>query len=696
MPKQPDATQLVDLLRAQAEASGDRGYRFLHFGEQPDEALDYQALDLKARSIAARLEGINPGDRVLLLYPPCIEYIAAFFGCLYRGAIPVPVFPPDLSRFERTLPRLLAIALNAKPSVALTTENVLPLCTSMLSTLAGLEHLAWHATDGWDTSSADAWKAPTVKGSDIAFLQYTSGSTADPKGVMVTHANILDNERLIERTFAHHQGTKVVGWLPLYHDMGLIGNVLQPLYLGTDCVLMSPISFLKKPVRWLQAISEHRGTTSGGPNFAYELCIRKSTAEDRADLDLSSWEVAYNGAEPVRAETLERFVESFQGCGFRREAWLPCYGLAEATLLVSGCPAKEAPKHQAVSTDALTKHRVEAPTSEDDAQKVVAVGVPETTVLIVHPETLAPVSEGEVGEIWVQNGSVAQGYWENASATTQTFQATPSAGNVTGRFLRTGDFGFQQGGELYIAGRMKDVVILRGQNHHPQDLERIVEETDAVIRPSSGAAFAVPGDREDELALVFEVRKGTDPGTLEALATKVCTAIFDARQLVVGHIAFLEQGAIPKTSSGKIQRRACRQAFLDDGLEPLFQKHYTVDVTPEAYVAPRDELEEALVEIWEEVLDRPRIGVQDDFFALGGQSVTGMQVLNRLQEAFDLEFNVSDLFTSGRTIEALAELVEARLLEEASEEELAAIEAEMRAETAEASPAKPDAEQKQS
>ena len=332
----PPWASLVELGRARAASLGDQPlYTFLPDRPGEDESdLTFAGLDLRARAIAAALQRLGAGgQRALLLYPPGLEFVAAFFGCLYAGVVAVPAYPP---RSARTLPRLLEIARDARPAVALTTAELKTAIGGLATQVPDLSALRLVATNEVPLAEADAWSDPGASGSTMAFLQYTSGSTAAPKGVMVTHGNLLHNEEMIRQAFGQTADSVIVGWLPLYHDMGLIGNVMQPLYLGARCVLMSPIAFLQSPKRWLAAISHYRATTSGGPNFAYDLCVRKVTAADRADLDLASWDTAFNGAEPVRAETMERFAEAFGGCGFQAKAFFPCYGLAEATLFVSG------------------------------------------------------------------------------------------------------------------------------------------------------------------------------------------------------------------------------------------------------------------------------------------------------------------------------------------------------------------------
>ncbi|HSN87934.1 MAG TPA: fatty acyl-AMP ligase, partial [Thermoanaerobaculia bacterium] len=332
-----EPSTLVSLLRSRARLQPERtAYVFLQDGEAETARLTYGDLDERARAVAARLQqerGAEPGERALLLFPPGLEFLEAFFGCLYAGVVAVPSYPP---RPGREQPRLRSIVEDSRPRFALTTAGIAakaPVFSEAEPVFAGMR---WIVTEEVPSGLAGEWREPEISGETLAFLQYTSGSTADPKGVEVSHGNLLFIEDVIRRAFEQDEESVIVGWLPVYHDMGLIGNVLQPLYLGSTCVLMSPVAFLRRPRRWLEAISCYGGTTSGGPNFAYDLCVDRIPEAERAGLDLSSWRVAFNGAEPVRASTLERFAAAFAPYGFRREAFLPCYGLAEATLLVSG------------------------------------------------------------------------------------------------------------------------------------------------------------------------------------------------------------------------------------------------------------------------------------------------------------------------------------------------------------------------
>jgi acyl-CoA synthetase (AMP-forming)/AMP-acid ligase II len=574
---------LVALGRARAASHGDLPlYTFLpDRGPEEGAVLTYAGLDLRARAIAAVLMRLGAGgQRALLLYPPGLDFIAAFFGCLYAGVVAVPAYPP---RSARALPRLLEIARDARPAVALTTAELKTAIGGLAAQVPELGALRLVATDEVPPAEAEGWSDPRVTGETLAFLQYTSGSTAAPKGVMVSHGNLLHNEEMIRQAYGQTADSVIVGWLPLYHDMGLIGNVLQPLFLGARCVLFSPIAFLQSPKRWLAAISRYRATTSGGPNFAYDLCVRKIGEADRADLDLSTWDVAFNGAEPVRAETMERFAAAFAGCGFRPRAFFPCYGLAEATLFVAGAAGPRA--------IALDRARLEAgdakplPASDPASRTLISSGHAwlGQELAIVDPETMTPCADGKVGEIWVRGPSIAQGYWKRPEATAETFQGRLAgpAGVSTGRedagaapFLRTGDLGFLDGGDLFVTGRLKDLIIIRGRNLYPQDIELTVERSHAVLRPGCGAAFSVEVGTEERLVVVQELERTEGSAALpadavEEIAEAVRRAVAEEHEAQVQQLVLLRAGSIPKTSSGKIQRRACRAALLGGKLEVL-------------------------------------------------------------------------------------------------------------------------------
>ncbi len=556
----------VDLLRHRAEHQPhDAAFVYLVDGEDDALRVSYRELDQRVRSIAAWLQGHGlSGERALLLYPPGLDFIAAFFGCLYAGVTAVPVYPP---RRNRSLERIQAISDNAQAKVALTTASVRERVDAVIQDTPDLLKLSWLTTSGEEPAPPDDWRRPDISGHTLAFLQYTSGSTGTPKGVMLSHANLMHNSALICHAFEHRRSGTGVYWLPSYHDMGLIGGILQPVFVGRPNVMMSPMAFLQKPYRWLAAISKYRGTTSGGPNFAYDLCIRSVTPEQRQTLDLSCWEVAFNGAEPVRAETIERFSEYFAPCGFRREAFYPCYGLAEATLIVTGGFVAQPPVLRRFETESVSQGRPRVTHNGGHrVQTLVGCGtvLPDVEVAIVDPQTRRRLGECQVGEIWVRGPSVAQGYWQNPEATQETFGEVIADGGE-GPFMRTGDLGFVLDGELFVTGRIKEMMIVRGVNVYPHDVERTAQRADNRLRPNAGACFTVEEDGREKLVLIHEVERHVKQG-FDEIFQAVRRAVSREHELSLDAIVLIKLGSIPRTSSNKIQRFACRKAFLEGTL----------------------------------------------------------------------------------------------------------------------------------
>lgn len=563
---------LVDLLQNRAiQNYGQVGYSFLIDGETETVNLTYRQLEQRSRAIAAYLQSVCPqGEVALLLYQPGLEYITAFFGCLYAGVIAVPAYPP---RPNRSLERIQTIIRDSKAKIALTTKSIISSLEPCTSEAPELDNLGWLATDQIPENFAEKWLEPHINEDTLAFLQYTSGSTATPKGVMITHKNLLHNSGLIHQYFGHSPQSKAVIWLPPYHDMGLIGGILQPLYGGFPVILMSPLMFLQSPVRWLQAISQYQATTSGGPNFAYDLCVRKIKPEQIQTLDLSSWEVAFNGAEPISSKVLESFSNTFAVCGFRQKAFYPCYGMAEATLIISGGNKLSLPVETKVSAKALEKNQVVLVYPKEGTKTLVGCGqsLPDQQIQIVHPEKLTLCAEGEVGEIWVSGPSIARGYWHKPEETKQTFAAYLAKAPRKEPFMRTGDLGFLEAGELFVTGRLKDVIIINGRNHYPQDIEWTVEQSHHLIRPSCTASFSVEVEGEERLIVVAEVERNfrqflrgsqnLTPNSQE-LVKSIQRFVSRNHDLQIYQILLLKPGAIPKTSSGKVQRYACREGFL--------------------------------------------------------------------------------------------------------------------------------------
>jgi len=538
-------------------------YAWLNALEVETLCLTYAELDRRARCIGAQLVALGlSGKSVLLLYGSGLDFVVAFLGGIYGGAIVVPAYPP---RPNEGVERISRIAADCGAAAVLT-ETALAAPIGALAALdAALARLTVVATDALPPELAHKWVEPPLDASSIAFLQYTSGSTGTPKGVQISHGNILANQEMIRRGFGHSAQTVFVGWLPLHHDMGLVGNVLQPLYLGIPSVLMAPETFIQKPVRWLRAISRYRATTSGSPNFGYELCARKVTEDDLAHLDLASWQVAYNGAEPIRADTLDRFASRFARCGFQRRALYPCYGMAEATLFVTGGLSQAEPVTVHVDATALEVNRIERrEAGAPGIRTLVGCGRPwlSERLLIVDADTLLPLGSDQVGEIWISGPNVSRGYLNRPAVNCETFAAVLASGE--GPFLRTGDLGFLRDGELFVTGRVKDLIIIQGRNHYPQDIEQTVGAVHPAFRIGGTAAFLIEVDGVEQVAVVQEisarhlpaVQAGGDLARAEALRA-VHRGVADGHGITVHGCVFVPEGTLPKTSSGKIRRRAC-------------------------------------------------------------------------------------------------------------------------------------------
>ncbi|MBV9792056.1 MAG: AMP-binding protein, partial [Chloroflexi bacterium] len=659
---------IVELLRWRATQHPDQlAYTFLHDGTSGAMAHSYRELDRRARTIGAALQGLEAaGSRALLLYPPGLDYLAAFIGCLYAGVVAVPAYPPQLNR---PMPRLQAIAHDSQATIALTTTHILHNVESRLETAPELQRMRWFATDQLSDELADQWQRPDLAGDDLAFLQYTSGSTATPKGVMLSHRNLLSNLRLIQQGFGATSDSRGVIWLPPYHDMGLIGGILQPLYSGFPVTLMSPVHFLQRPIRWLQAISDTQASISGGPNFAYELCINKITPEQRERLDLSSWQVAFNGAEPIRAETIERFTAMFAPCGFRREAFYPCYGLAEATLLVSGGAHHAAPIVRTFEAAQLAQNQVVPATgaAQEEERSLVSCGqqlAVSQTIAIVDPATHARCQPDQVGEIWVSGPSIARGYWNQPAATSETFQAQ-LAETGEGPFLRTGDLGFLHDGALFVTGRLKDLIIIRGRNYYPHDIELTVERSHPALRTNAGAAFSVEVEHEERLVVVQEIDRRHRDVAVDEVAATIRQAVAEEHNLQVYAVALIKTGSMPKTSSGKIQRRACRAQFLANTLDLLGPPVLAPSLTDEAAIAeiePDSSLDADLRRLVAQVLKLAPVQIDrhSPLTALGLDSLQAVELQHRLETELHVQLPIADL-VSGATLAELTTMIQIQL-----------------------------------
>ncbi len=652
-------SSVVELLRYRSDLQAEQlAYTFLADGDTESDRLTYQELDRRARAIASQLQThVAIGERALLLYPPGLDYLAAFFGCLYAGVVAVPAYPP---RNQRNTPRIKAILADAQPRIVLTNTAILPTIQSLLAEKTDQENLQWLTTDNLQHGVEESWQKPSLDPDTLAFLQYTSGSTGIPKGVMLSHGNLLHNAATTYQVMEHSSESTFVSWLPTYHDMGLIGGILQPLYGGFTCILMPPASFLQRPYNWLQAISRYKGTTSGGPNFAYE---QKET------LDLSSWSVAFNGAEPIRHDTLERFAAAFADCGFRPEAFYPCYGMAEATLMITGAQKADPPIIKTVEKAALESHHiVESSPKNDDVCHFIGCGqsIPEQKIVIAHPEALTKCQNDEVGEIWVSSPSVGKGYWNRPQQTEETFHAYLSD-TGQGPFLRTGDLGFLDNGEVFITGRAKDLIIIRGRNLYPQDIELTSENSHPALRSSSSAAFAIEVDNEERLVVIQELEFRAKPNLDEVVAA-IRQAITEQHEVQVHGVILIKPGSIPKTSSGKIQRRATRAKFLAKELEAITSSkelevitssiHQSVNLIAKENHLTRESLigltshesqlllESYLVELVARVflIAPAKINKQQPLSTLGIDSLKVFELKNQIENDLEVAVSVADFF----------------------------------------------------
>ena len=660
---------LVGLLRERASLQADRSlYTLLIDGEEEGTTLSYFEVDRQARAIGALLQSLEArGERALLVYPPGLEFIVAFYGCLYAGVIAVPThITASQFKDKQSLLRFQAIVEDASPFAVLTVSSVLPKLKPLVDGMPGLSAARWIATDSIPIQMADSWNEPEISGDDLAFLQYTSGSTAYPKGVMVSHRNLLANLEYIDYGFEHTSQSLSLTWLPHFHDMGLINGFLQPLYKDFRCYVMSPAAFLQSPFRWLKAISRYRITHSGGPNFAYDLCLRKITEEQRATLDLSCWAVAFNGAEPIRRHTLEDFAEGFASCGFKMSAFYPAYGLAEATLKVTGGRKNSEPVFFTADASSLEQNIVvEASSRTTDARNVVGSGETAcgTHVVIANPKSRTRCASNEVGEVWVTGPGVTRGYWNRSKENEETFRAhLDDTGE--GPFLRTGDLGFIRNGELFITGRLKDLIIIRGLNHYPQDIELTVERSHAALRRGGGAAFSIDAEGEERLVVVHELDFRQQLPNFQEVVNSIRQAIAENHQVQLYALALIKPGVLPKTTSGKVQRSLCRTFYLENTLDAV--AHWQAPLVEAAdvpLVAPA-QTPEAIVE-WLRSLLASKIGVAPSSIdvthpitSYGVDSLTAIELGHHIQTAFGIVLSVSDLLASLSLSEVTARLLE--------------------------------------
>lgn len=627
--------------------------RFLADGEADARELTYAALDAGARRLAAVLRRHGgPGDRVLLMLPSGLDYVVSFFACQYAGMIAVPAYPPE-AQHSAHIERLRRMTWDCAARIAVLDPSSRAGLAAVVAG-NGLGDAVLVDASARDVEPGDGYCVEQVAPDAIAFLQYTSGSTSSPKGVMVGHANLCTNVAVMARAMDCRPGDRMFSWLPLYHDMGLIAGVLMPVLCGFPVTLASPLHFLERPSRWLTGVAKERATHTGGPDFAFRLCVDRVRDAQLAALDLSPLRVAFCGSEPIRQTTFDSFVERFAPHGFDPRAMYPCYGLAEATLFVSGVKVGAGAPERRFSASALARPlpRALPPLGAADGKAVVACGQPaqDHALAIVAPDTRERLPDGCVGEIWCSGASIAHGYWRNEQATAAAFvDGVPGAPGLAGRWLRTGDLGFVQDGQLFVCGRRKDMIVLRGENVYPQDLEAVLAERVEWLRRGRIAAFPVEGaDGAEMIGVAAEVPRGRARRIAqEAVFAAIAGAVGETFGYEVGLILLLEPGDLPRTSSGKLQRSACLDAWRGEALTPFA-------VHDARGAAARDGVQadvaftptsRAVAEIWRDVLDVPLPGPADDFFALGGRSLLALKVASRLRERFGREVPLGLMFS---------------------------------------------------
>ncbi|MDQ3193991.1 MAG: fatty acyl-AMP ligase, partial [Bacteroidota bacterium] len=583
---QHTAKTLVELSAWRAENYPDkRAYIYLEDGEKESGSFTYQEIHIRAKSIAAKLQSLDLKDeRALLIYESGLDYIDSFFGCLYSGVISVPLHLPGKNK---SLSRISSIAKDSDARIILSTKEIRADLENEFAKDEVLKNLKWVDTEAVSNDLAGVWKDTGINENTLAYLQYTSGSTGVPKGVMVDHRNLITNINIIDKSHQHNEHSIMVTWLPIHHDMGLIYGILLPFCCGYPCYFMTPQAFVQKPYRWLKSITKYKGTHNAAPNFAFELCINKITEEQKKDLDLSSWTVAMNAAEPVRAETITRFVDYFKECGFQLKHFSPGYGLAEGTLILTTTFKDDLPAMKRFDDGSMERNNYAKEAEANDFDSKIHVGhshsIEDTKISIVNPVTLIECKDGEVGEVWASGVSIAQGYWKREDATTETFKASIADTNE-GPFMRTGDLGFIRDNELYITGRYKDLIIIRGQNHYPQDIEYTVEASHPALRLGCVAAFSVEEEGEEHLGIVQEVQKNfLKDFDADEVIKAIRKGVSEEHDLQAHSITLIRPGTVPKTSSGKIQRRACSAGINDGTLEVVaeWKRGEITDFRPE-------------------------------------------------------------------------------------------------------------------
>ena len=655
---------ITEILRSRALRKPDQiAFRFLADDVLSCSEITYGELDTSARRIASWIQSQDgPAHPIPLIFPAGLDFIRAFFGCLYAGRCAVPLSLPTASEGAR---RVLSVLADAGASIALVADSARSRLARELARQSDSVDLIPFAAV---RDSELPWREPDANAYHLALLQYTSGSTSTPKGVEISHRNLVHN--IDQMATACHAGEHSIGvsWLPHFHDMGLIGGILMPLCVGFPVTLMSPSSFIRRPLRWLETISKTRATISGAPNFGYEHCLNEIGDEDTAAIDLASWTTAFCGAEPIRAETLARFSARFSGVGFRKSALFPCYGLAEATLMVSGRHWNQF-SEQKFARSSLAKGYAEEPSNEDDCTALVASGtvLDGHRLIVVDPATRNECPGGTVGEIWISSQSVGQGYWKRGDESAATFRAR-LAGNQDDQYLRTGDLGFLRHGQLFITGRQKDLLIIRGANFYPEDVERALEGAVPALRAGFGAVFSIDEEQEEKLVVVYELEASVERGRTLEFDSIVATL---AREfgLQVHAIAFVKRNRIPKTTSGKIKRQQCRSDFLEGRLRIIDEWHSAsrrqagaLGLTTDRWIGASG-LEEKIGALFKAELaallgiDVGRISDERSIFDLGVDSLVAVQLQNRIEQSTGVRLEPATVLDVGTIGGIVLELV---------------------------------------
>ena len=649
-PDVENCTTYTQVIKNREKSIADKiAFRFLEDGVNESESLTYGQLGLSAKAIGNNLQKSgSKGDSVLLIFQPGLSYVKSLFACLYTGFIGVPAYPP---RRNKGIDRILTILKDSGANICLTTRQIYSDIQRNFKDNKEFSYLKWIIVDDINIVDHETFYEEQLHPRDPSIIQYTSGSTGNPKGVVITQQNLLYNSEYIRQSFDHDSELVGVNWLPIFHDMGLIGTVLQPPYVGGTSVLMPPMAFLKNPVNWLKGIQKYKATTVGGPNFTYEYCISKISNEDIKEIDLTSIKIAFCGAEPIRKSTYLKFSSKFESAGFAEKQFYSCYGMAETTLIVTGGYRNEKPKYLSVDTIYLSENKVVI-VSEANKNSTSLVGCGhtwlDTKTEIVNPKTMQKCSHDEVGEIWISGPTVADGYWNNPEETKRTFGAMITDLNE-GPFLRTGDLGFFHEKELFITGRIKDLIIIRGVNYYPHDIEYSIQMAIPEVRPNGGAAFPITVDDTEKLVVVQELeRKAMRDTDHNLIIEKIREVIADEHELEVYSIVLIRAGSVPMTSSGKIQHRQTKYEYLHGDLSIVAswtkEKVNSKDVNFEELTVPTEEAIKEWVILWimrNQNFRREDIDPDKNIMTYGIDSLAAVTLETEISKQFGFQWHVS-------------------------------------------------------